>query len=169
MLKKITNRGDLITVFTMLYLAFFGFGNGVLALLNLRFRAWFSYLSVGIITAGFIICIISAIFRVTKSKIKYVFLVAFIIVLLLLGKTALFFVYLLLGTEKTAYVDEVKYSVRTVDFLDTDKYYYKYKNFLVSEGNVSIKEFYTTGSEPLYATYYDDNGNVIREECAPGG
>ena len=72
------------------------------------------------------------------------------------------------GIERTALIDGTKYSVVEIHSSDTDKYYYEYKNFLVSSSRLRIREFYTTGDEPITKFIYDEDGNIVEKIHAPG-
>ena len=93
----------------------------------------------------------------------------FWVMYLFLSVKSLLLLNLVFGFERTAMIDGTKYSVVEIDFLDTDKYYFEYKNFLVSSSRLRIQEFYTTGDEPLSTEIYDEDGNLVEEIYAEGG
>ncbi len=69
-------------------------------------------------------------------------------------------IFFLGQTETTVYIDGVKYSAHTYEFLDRFVYYYDYKNFLIS-GNVLRMEDDYPGciiGDPI-RTVYDEYGN----------
>ena len=155
--------------FVCAYAGIYILANIVLFICKLRFRAWFTYLSLAIIFLGICICVTVNTFRIYKKLIRYLLLIGFLAIYLSISVVALPVLFTVVGIENTAQIDDTKYSVVTRDFLDTDKYYYEYKNFLVSSQVLRIHEFYTTGNEPLYTEIFDEDGNEVDTIYAPGG
>ena len=151
--------------YTVLYIL----ANILLYFCKLRFRAWFTYFSLAIISLGICICITVNIFKIRKKVVRYILMTGFLAIYLFLSVKSLPFLFLIFGFEGTALIDGTKYSVVEIDFLDTDKYYFEYKNFLVSSSRLRIQEFYTTGDEPLSTEIYDEDGNLVEEIYAEGG
>ncbi|SDB66765.1 hypothetical protein [Butyrivibrio sp. INlla16] len=62
--------------------------------------------------------------------------------------------------RRLAYIDGMKYSANTSEFLDRFVYYYEYKNFFISGNVLKIMDEYPgfTGPDPI-RTVYDENGN----------
>ena len=155
--------------FLCLYTVLYILANILLYFCKLRFRAWFSYFSLAIISLGICICITVNIFKIRKKVVRYILVTGFWVMYLFLSVKSLLFLNLVFGFERTAMIDGTKYSVVEIDFLDTDKLYFEYKNFLVSSSRLRIKEFYTTGDEPMYTEIYDEDGNLVEEIYAEGG
>lgn len=140
-----------------------------LALLHLRFRVFVFQVFVVIALLGILIGIIQLIRRQSNKAARAAAYIATVAVLV----AGAFFMYLpavlfFLGqTETTVYIDGVKYSAHTYEFLDRFVYYYDYKNFLIS-GNVLRMEDDYPGciiGDPI-RTVYDEygNGTVIQGE-----
>ncbi|MCR5656861.1 MAG: hypothetical protein K6G06_05295, partial [Butyrivibrio sp.] len=136
----------------------------VLSALHLRFR-FFMYQGIVIFSVlGIVIGIIQKVRRNENKKVQIAIYVAttatliFCVIYFFLPLAIFFFGQ----SEKTAYIDGVKYSAHTDEFLDRYIYYYDYKNFFISENKLKMQDSYPgcIVGDPIRAVY-DEHGNKI--------
>ena len=162
-IKKISNT---LVAFTCIYIFIYFLASIILSVFKLRFRVWFTDLSIKIIVIGLFSCIVLAILQITKSAIKYFILLGFLFCGLIIINLLFVSPFLFQKTESTEYRDDTKYSVVAQEFPGITKDFYEYKNFLISGKTVRIHESYTVENTLSHRVVYNKNGNIIEEISA---
>ena len=163
MIKKVLKWGKQhIFIITIFIIIGFAFLSGLLTLFHFRFRFFVYQVLVVMALLGIIIGTIQLIRRQSNKVARTAAYIATGAVLVAVAffsalPAAIFF----LGqTETTVYIDGVKYSAHTDEFLDRYVYYYDYQNFLISGNVLRMEDAYPgcTIGDPI-RTVYDENGN----------
>ena len=162
-IKKISNA---LAALTCIYIFIYFLATILLSVFKLRFRVWFTDLSVKIIVIGLFICIVLAILQITKNVLKYFILLGFLFCGLIMINLLFLRPFLFQKTESTEYRDDTKYSVVAQEFPGITKDFYEYKNFLISGKTVRIHESYTVENTLYRRIIYDKNGNIIERISA---
>ncbi|WP_155831953.1 hypothetical protein [Butyrivibrio sp. WCD2001] len=147
---------------TLILIAVFKILNDLLQAHKLRFRFFVIQVVVTLAVIGIIVGIIQLIRRQNNKKARRLAYIA-TTATIVLGMFYAFLpitIFYLGERETTAYIDGVKYSANTSEFLDRFVYYYEYKNFFISGNVLKIRDEYPgfTGPTPI-RTVYDEDGN----------
>lgn len=146
----------------------------ILSSFKLMFREWIYIVSAIIIIGGFVAGIIQLFLKI-KEKILRNVLIGIVIILLLLSVPVIFFLGAFSYTpEYIVRKDGKKYVAYVNGFLETNVYYYDYKNIFVVGSQKRIEEDYGKGGfDPIKdkykhniekTTYYDENGEIIKTQ-----
>ena len=163
---KIKKISSALAALTCIYIFIYFLATILLSVFKLRFRVWFTDLSVKIIVIGLFICIVLAILQITKSVLKYFILLGFIACGLIMINLLFVSHILFSKTESAETRDNVKYSVVMHEIPTICKDYYEYKNCLISGNTVRIHESYTVENTLSRTIIYDKNGNITEEISA---
>ena len=152
-----------ILFYWFIYLIALILSREILLICHMEYRGWIYTVSGFVLIIGFIVGIIQLILRIKKKSIKIIGMVLFIILIIFCTPYTLLFFALTSAEEDIVTYENQKMVTYTQVFWDKRITYYNYINFLVRERYPKLEEYYGENGEHIL-TYYDDNGEVIKEE-----
>lgn len=177
MMKNIFNKSRRsVLMYTIIYICIFVIINLILNAFNMNYREWIYFLSLILISIGFVIGIIQLLRKIKKKIIKIIAIILFIIVLIPCALYTYIFCIFAYQPEHIVMRDGKKMVAYVNGFMDTYVEYYDYKSFFTVGNKLKIKEYYGDGGfDPIKnkygynypvisIDYYDENGNIIYKE-----
>lgn len=165
-----------VLMYTIIYICIFIIINLILNVFNMNYREWIYFLSLILISIGFVIGIIQLLWKIKNKIVKIIAIILFIIVLIPCALYTYIFCIFAYQPEHIVMRDGKKMVAYVNGFMDTYVEYYDYKNFFTVGNKIKIKEYYGDGgfdpiknkygySYPVISTdYYDENSNIIYTE-----
>lgn len=177
MMKNIFNKlRKSVLMYTIIYICIFVTINIILNAFNMNYREWIYFLSLVLISIGFVIGIIQLLWKIKNKIVKIISFILFIIVLIPCVLYTYIFCIFAYQPEHIVMRDGKKMVAYVNGFMDTYVEYYDYKSSFTVGNKLKIKEYYGEGgfdpiknkygyNYPVISTdYYDENGNIIYTE-----
>lgn len=152
-----------ILFYWFIYLIVLILSREILLKCNMEYRGWVYIVSWGVFIIGFVAGIIQFILRIKKKSIKIIGMILFTILIIFCSPYVLLFFAVTCQEEDIVTYENQKMVTYTQSFWDKRINYYEYINFLVRRRYPKLEEYYGENGEHIL-TYYDDNGEVIKEE-----
>lgn len=152
-----------ILFYWFIYLIVLILSREILLKCNMEYRGWIYSVSGFVFIIGLIVGIIQLILRIKKKSIKIIGMILFIILIIFCTPYTLLFFAITSAEEEVVSYENQKMVTYTQVFWDKRITYYNYINFLVRERYPKLEEYYGENGEHIL-TYYDDNGEVTKEE-----
>ena len=156
-MKKISRS---ILFWTIIFILIILFSSIVLNMFNYQFLNWIKYITMIIGTFG----IIAGTIQLLKKK-KILCSVLCVLEFIIIGGACILFIFLFFNVEEIVVKDNTKMIKETHSFLFSNWInYYEYNNIFVRSKQPRIYEAHDDYiGDYLYTTYYDENGNIIKE------
>ena len=152
-----------ILFYWFIYLIALILSREILLICHMEYRGWIYTVSEFALIIGFIVGIIQLILRIKKKSIKIIGMVLFIVLIIFCSPYVLLFFAVTCQEEDIVVYENQKMVAYTQSFWDKRINYYEYINFIVRRRYPKLEEYYGENGEHIL-TYYNDKGEVIKEE-----
>ena len=152
-----------ILFYWFIYLIVLILSREILLKCNMEYRGWIYTVSGFALIIGFIVGIIQLILRIKKKSINIIGMVLFIVLIIFCSPYVLLFFAVTCQEEDIVVYENQKMVAYTQSFWDKRINYYEYINFIVRRRYPKLEEYYGENGEHIL-TYYNDKGEVIKEE-----
>lgn len=164
-MKELINKyKKIIIVYEFIFVAIVLIIREILLAINLDFMNW-EYITFGIIAGfGFLAGTIQLIIRIRDIMVKAVFIVILLFLVISISPLAMISFSLICDEkEQIVTIDNTKMVLHNVGFEKKEMFYFDYINIFMRGKNKKIYE-YINRDGTQGRIYYDDNGNIIKEE-----
>ena len=152
-----------ILFYWFIYLIALILSREILLICHMEYRGWIYTVSEFALIIGFIVGIIQLILRIKKKSINIIGMVLFIVLIIFCSPYVLLFFAVTCQEEDIVVYENQKMVAYTQSFWDKRINYYEYINFIVRRRYPKLEEYYGENGEHIL-TYYNDKGEVIKEE-----
>ena len=164
-MKKLINKyKKIIIIYEFIFVAIILTIREILLAINIDFMNW-EYISFGIIAVfGFLAGTIQLIIRIRDIMVKAVFIAILLFLVISISPLAMLSFSLICDEkEQIVTIDNTKMVLHNVGFEKKEMFYFDYINIFMRGKNKKIYE-YINRDGTQGRIYYDDNGNIIKEE-----
>ena len=164
-MKKLINKyKKIIIIYEFIFVAIVLAIREILLAINIDFMNW-EYIIFGIIAVlGFLAGTIQLIIRIRDIMVKAVFIAILLFLVISISPLAMLSFSLICDEkEQIVTIDNTKMVLHNVGFEKKEMFYFDYINIFMRGKNKKIYE-YLNRDGTQGRIYYDDNGNIIKEE-----
>ena len=164
-MKQLINKyKKIIIIYEFIYVAIVLAIREILLAINIDFMNW-EYITFGIIAVfGFLAGTIQLIIRIRDIMVKAVFIAILLFLVISISPLAMLSFSLICDEkEQIVTIDNTKMVLHNVGFEKKEMFYFDYINIFMRGKNKKIYE-YINRDGTQGRIYYDDNGNIIKEE-----
>lgn len=164
-MKKLINKyKKIIIIYEFIFVAIVLAIREILLAINIDFMNW-EYIIFGIIAVlGFLAGTIQLIIRLRDIMVKAVFIAILLFLVISISPLAMLSFSLICDEkEQIVTIDNTKMVLHNVGFEKKEMFYFDYINIFMRGKNKKIYE-YLNRDGTQGRIYYDDNGNIIKEE-----
>ena len=164
-MKELINKyKKIIIVYEFIFVAIVLTIREILLAINIDFMNW-EYITFGIIAGfGFLAGTIQLIIRIRDIMVKAVFIAILLFLVISISPLAMISFSLICDEkEQIVTIDNTKMVLHNVGFEKKEMFYFDYINIFMRGKNKKIYE-YINRDGTQGRIYYDDNGNIIKEE-----
>ena len=164
-MKKLINKyKKIIIIYEFIFVAIILTIREILLAINIDFMNW-EYITFGIIAVfGFLAGTIQLIIRIRDIMVKAVFIAILLFLVISISPLAMLSFSLICDEkEQIVTIDNTKMVLHNVGFEKKEMFYFDYINIFMRGKNKKIYE-YINRDGTQGRIYYDDNGNIIKEE-----